>query len=121
MDNNNDLEETNKFNTEGKRNLYLFLVDFNKKDNLMEIDQNDQTNFQGKMSLGKLGQNLFVTPNFSEQNPSQLNIQNNSNSSVKNIVERPLSELGNIIKKKYSEKKMMRSFYVYYALKVINC
>ena len=75
----------------------------------MDIDDNNDP----KMSFNNtntFGQNLFVTPPaFSgNQNPSQNKI----------FEEKPFMKMGNNIKKKYSEKKVMRSFYVYYALKV---
>ena len=73
----------------------------------MEIDDSNQ----GKMSFNNtigIGQNLFVTPVFSYQNPSQNKL----------FEEKPFVKLGKNTKKKFSEKKVMKSFYVYYALKV---
>jgi hypothetical protein len=58
------------------------------------------------------GNYTFVTPQiFSYQNSSQNKI----------FEEKPFIDIGKNTKtrKKYSEKKVMKSFYVYYALKVI--
>jgi hypothetical protein len=67
---------------------------------------------QGKMSFNNTyGNNTFVTPQIFSYNNSTQN---------KIFEEKPFINLAKNtkIKKKYSERKVIRSFYVYYALKV---
>lgn len=96
----------------------------------MEIDQ--ELNVQGTFEKANLtftntiGQNqLFPSLLLSEPNPSQ-NIYQNSfanqdkqNDSIKKTLNEKINkEADENLKRKYSEQRVLKSFYVYYALKV---
>lgn len=98
----------------------------------MDIDELNDTANDNKVKLtftNTIGQNqMFASPLFSDANQSQnilqntLNINKISNEGNKyNKDENIISpEVNQNIKKSYSEKKALKSFYVYYALKVIK-
>jgi hypothetical protein len=92
---------------------------------MMDIDNEIiPSGMQGRLSFSNtIGNNMFQTPMFSETINSQQNFQNSMN--INKINEIPKSEektgieSNKNIKKRYSEKKTLKSFNVYYALKVI--
>lgn len=107
-------------NFESIKYLFLSVHNLVNKDlNIMDIeyDINNMNTANAKLTFtNTLGNNpLFSTPIFSEGFPSQ-----NVNK-LENIIYEENKNSGNndqSFGKKYSEKKAMNSFYVYYALKV---
>lgn len=109
-------------NFESIKYFYLFTKNLvNKDPNIMDIDYdiNNLNNANAKLTFtNTIGNNpLFSTPIFSDGFPSQ-----NVNK-LENIIYEENKKSGNndqSFLKKYSEKRAINSFYVYYALKVYN-
>lgn len=119
------------FNNKFSFKNYIFLAaDRNKQSNLMEIDQEPNLRETGERPnltfTNTMGQNqLFPSLLMSEPNPSQ-NIYQNSlinqdknNDSIKKTSNENINNQPNGNLRKYSEQKVLKSCYVYSALKVI--
>lgn len=122
--NNNNISNYNS-------NIKLYLdLNKNKDADLMEIEQEQNPWATGEKAnltfTNTAGQNqFFPSLILSDPNPSQNGFQSSfpNVEKINDQVKEPMKESTNIdsdsnLKRKYSEERVLKSFYVYYALKV---